>query len=556
MSGGTVIGCLFGTEDNTMDQKSYKILFFTLLALVAVAAVWIIAQPDESSGPSLRFSSSGCDESFDAYDRSNLGITSQSWQDDALLVSARVSINCEERILSGDFELEGDAITLTFAKTDCSDIGLCADCMCAHGLEYAISGLPEGKYSVELRDSQENLIDSGEGKEPGKEPVEEPGGKTPLNGDTPVKPGQDGKPDNGITELALDVCGDSHCGISETHADCPQDCNADNVPYSFFAIHFEINHHDKVNAGYIWQNTLTTVELANQYNVPLTIMFWPGSVKYALASDERIAQVREWQSQGHEIGLHNQDCLSSEKEDFVNHQESDNALYEQLVGDYDLKSGTTCCTALALPSTFRYQGAGRFDGRSSMAIRNTLDSYSGHWVYNLNMKAGYANGTAIKIAQYNTLNKDEIYGFCNHGEGDAGNLGGSVELIEWMTFLYEKDPVGSKRMTLSDIMEKYILPNNLVIDADEIGSSTDSRVQQCLPLARILSKEGSKLAIGIADTGVFNLGRCIQTGTYCELEDGLSQEQLCSISRGDYYAYVPTSCIVRDIGEYLPLDPC
>jgi len=338
------------------------------------------------------------------------------------------------------------------------------------------------------------------------------------------------------------------------------------VPYSFLAVHFEViptctesdpcrgDYTNTVTAENVWQNMVNMVDLANQYNTPLTIMFWPGSAEYALASPERIAQVREWQAQGHEIGIHNQGCFG-DKECTAGsagcHKESDNLLYEQLAGEYTIKSGTTVC-ALNLFPTYKYEGGGRPDGRSAVAIKYAYDLAPEHEIYGLNIKAGYAGGTQIKIAQYNTLNQDEIYGFVNHGEGDAGNLGGTVELKEWLNFLYEKDPEGKKRMTLSDIMEKYVLPNNLVASIEDVCSSADLRTQQCLPLVRIPTKPDSTNCINPYDTGVFNFGRCLHTGTYCELEEGLSEEQLCSISRGDYYTYVPTSCIQKNIDDYEP----
>jgi len=328
------------------------------------------------------------------------------------------------------------------------------------------------------------------------------------------------------------------------------------VPYSFLAVHFEIDPTTK-EAADKWQNMVTMVDLANEHNVPLTIMFWPGSAEYALASSERMAQVRAWQAQGHEIGIHNQGCYNDGecKGSASCHQESDNLLYEQLAGNYTIKSGTTVC-ALNLFPTYQYEGGGRPDGRSAVGINYTYDPAPEHEIYGLNMKAGYAGGTQIKISQYNTLNKDEIYGFANHGEGDAGNIGGTVELKEWLNFLYEKDPEGKKRMTLSDIMEKHILPNQLLVSMKEVCSSTDSRIQQCLSLAIIPTKSGSANCIQPYDTGVFNFGRCLHTGTFCELENDLSEEQLCSISQGDYYTYVPTSCLIKDIDEYEPLGSC
>jgi hypothetical protein len=131
-------------------------------------------------------------------------------------------------------------------------------------------------------------------------------------------------------------------------------------------------------------------------------------------------------------------------------------------------------------------------------------------------------------------------------------LGGTVELKEWLNFLYEKDPEGKKRMTLSNLMENYVLLNNLVASMGDVCSSTDSRIQQCLAPARLSTKPGSINCMTPYDTGMFNFGRCLHTGTYCELENGLSEEQLCSISRGDYYLYVPTTCVIKNIEDYEP----
>ena len=330
--------------------------------------------------------------------------------------------------------------------------------------------------------------------------------------------------------------------------------NESNVPYSFLAVHFEIDPNSK-EAGDKWQNMVNMVDLANQYHTPLTIMFWPGSAEYALTSSERMIQVRKWQAQGHEIGIHNQGCYGTDSttDSAAFHKKSDNLLYEQLAGDYTIKSGTSVCMADIIP-TFKYEGGGRPDGRSALAIK--FDIIPGHEIYGLNIKAGYAGGTQIKIAQYDTLNKDEIYGFVDHGEGDAGDLGGTVELKEWLDFLYEKDPEGKKRMTLSNIMEKYILPNNLVASMEEFCTSTDPQIQQCLSLSRLPTKPGSVNCISPYDTGAFNFGRCLQTGTYCELEEGLSEKQLCSISQGDYYTYVPTSCLVKNIIQYEKVNYC
>ena len=122
---------------------------------------------------------------------------------------------------------------------------------------------------------------------------------------------------------------------------CTQpDFDSSDEPYSFLAVHFEIIPKDS-EATDRWQNMVTMVDLANQYNTPLTIMFWPGSARYALASPERIVQVREWQAQGHEIGLHNQGCYNEGEckgVELFNPEYYDGGIYE--LGDFEPLDGT------------------------------------------------------------------------------------------------------------------------------------------------------------------------------------------------------------------------
>jgi hypothetical protein len=351
------------------------------------------------------------------------------------------------------------------------------------------------------------------------------------------------------------TCGDNHCDINETKSNCSADCTLENTPYTFFAIHFEIDP-TAAEAADKWQNLVTTVNLANEHKIPLTIMFWPGSVDYALASQERIAQVKQWQEEGHEMGLHDQGCYGETSPDYgldkngdplacndsaACREESDTAKYQQLFAPYELKAGTSPCGKY-LPSTYKYEGRGRHDGRNSVAYYLNQD---GKNLLILNMKAGYANGTEIKKAQYNTLRSDEIYSFANHGEGDAGNLGGSVELNEWINFIYDKEPTGEKRMTLSGMMENYVLPNDLDINTANLNQAGSGA---CFVMAQVSTKPGVNGATFLqnGDTGLFNFGRCLRTQTYCGYVP----------SECEGRTYVPISCIVKNISEYQPVEYC
>ncbi len=61
------------------------------------------------------------------------------------------------------------------------------------------------------------------------------------------------------------------------------DVSSHNIPYSFLQIHEET-----------WDGMDQIVELANKYNVPLTITFWPGIVNEISRDSRKIETVHEW----------------------------------------------------------------------------------------------------------------------------------------------------------------------------------------------------------------------------------------------------------------------
>lgn len=70
------------------------------------------------------------------------------------------------------------------------------------------------------------------------------------------------------------------------------------TPETFFTIHCEPND------SHLFQKLVQLVNLANRHQVPLTIEFTPQWVDSILRVSSRLALVRQWQQQGHEIGAH------------------------------------------------------------------------------------------------------------------------------------------------------------------------------------------------------------------------------------------------------------
>ena len=56
--------------------------------------------------------------------------------------------------------------------------------------------------------------------------------------------------------------------------------------------------------GEYWDELVDLVELANQHNLKLNLMFNPQWGTYILEEEERLNLVREWESDGHVLGVH------------------------------------------------------------------------------------------------------------------------------------------------------------------------------------------------------------------------------------------------------------
>jgi len=309
--------------------------------------------------------------------------------------------------------------------------------------------------------------------------------------------------------------------------------------------HFEIDP-DSADAQKKWDDMVGLVDIADQYHTPLTIMFWPGSAEYALSSAERLAEVRDWQMRGHEVGTHDQGCSGIDTcsaGSFECFKPEDAAKYAELAGDYGILSGTSSACEGQLAS-FKYYAGGRFDGRLSYALKYVQEN--GLTVYRTHIKAGYAGGTPLRIQQYVTLRPGEIYGAVNHGEG--ANFGGYEDLIEWLEFLSEKDPVGERRMTLRDLMESYAIPNNLYVTWEQVQNQATPEIATCSAFLGV----GEEIPSWYPETPLFNFGRCLKTGTYCEYN-----ESWCDYGvAGHGNPYSPRGCEEKDVSEFEPFEYC
>jgi len=373
--------------------------------------------------------------------------------------------------------------------------------------------------------------------------------------------------DNCSADCLQEVCGNGKCELYETNAGCPQDCNADNLPYSFVIVHEEGP----------FEGVQEIIDLANQYHVPMTLMFWPGEMERILADPAKVAKVHEWQAQGYEFGIHDQECCETANYDYMNMPPNelrgcllptDRVKYEQLAAPYAIKSGSSVCNKW-LPDTFIYNGDGRPDGRNSISLKyHFFGPDEPSYLYRLTVRGGYnpvsANGIANpcggafnKISQYMTLRPEEIYGIGFHTADYYGYLDSSgnpipsgndkTQLVKLFKFWHDKEPTGVKRKTLAKMMEEYVLPNNLVIDMQGLFSSGGETQQKC---SKLITTMG---AIEGEETNYLNFGRCLHTGTYCGEEGQDSHDYVTThnlLWSGGMYC--PRQCITKSISEFVP----
>ncbi|MBU6998619.1 MAG: hypothetical protein HXS41_01870 [Theionarchaea archaeon] len=101
-----------------------------------------------SQSPHLEFSAGPCDSDIDPYN-TDMGVKNVRWIDDeTLVVTVYVNINCAEEITDGDYQILGDTIILEYTAPECKT---CTFCLCAHKMTYRFQNLEKKEYQFELK---------------------------------------------------------------------------------------------------------------------------------------------------------------------------------------------------------------------------------------------------------------------------------------------------------------------------------------------------------------------------------------------------------------------
>lgn len=257
------------------------------------------------------------------------------------------------------------------------------------------------------------------------------------------------------------------------------------IPYYFIAIHNEPEGKD-----YIVLKQM--VEMANEYNIKVTLMFTAQWVDYILESPQRIADLESWKRQRHEIAAHhhsiyhlNWDGYSDYSKETVEAQKiSQGKTPEKYIGTLkefinhlrkinpEIKSGCVndegdknempdeiiydTCSGFA-----NYGEVGRMimdsipeKGKNEYITVGTWKGIKRKWLTH----HGIEFSSQIKAQEvFNSMTNSEVYGVIVHSM--------SMQLESYsafLKFLHSKDPTGKRSKTVSEIIEQKLLPEKMI----------------------------------------------------------------------------------------------
>jgi len=314
-------------------------------------------------------------------------------------------------------------------------------------------------------------------------------------------------------------CGDGVCGPVEkaNPSVCPQDCKAEqnlnntkevvnpeapeinevfkSAPYYFVAVHNEPAR-GLVNAK-AFGTLESIVKKATENNIKLTIMLTPSWVDYIVNNSAKMAEVKQWQSSGHEIAGHHHDLNHVTwdgysyypKEYALACRETRTTTVEKYLGtlnDYVaklrqvnplIKTGCSSDTEYKnfLPDGIIYDTCSGFanfgepgvmmgDGESPQKGKNeyiTTGNVNGikrKWLSHYAITS--AGNEAQAESLFGSLKEPVVYGVVAHSFATDAE-----QLYKFIEFLHSKDPKGERSKTVSGVIEQNLVPEKNISDA-------------------------------------------------------------------------------------------
>lgn len=289
-------------------------------------------------------------------------------------------------------------------------------------------------------------------------------------------------------------CGDGICDEKELNNPslCPQDCIGQipgDSPYYFIAIHNEPAHESPQGVGENYLIMKEMVDEANKYNIKLTIMLSAQWADYILEND-KLDEVRSWSEQGHEIAAHHHSVRHGSWDGYTDYSEEEareirltmvkepetylgtlddfwNKL--QSLGVGDIKSGCVNEEAdkMVMPDQIVYatcSGYANFgepgivlnDHDPSKAINDyvvvdTVNGIERKWLAHSQVYQSLEESVRV----LDSAESDQVFGLVVHStrKGRQDKI-----LYDFMKMFNSRDSDGKKSMTVSEIIESGVLP--------------------------------------------------------------------------------------------------
>ena len=282
------------------------------------------------------------------------------------------------------------------------------------------------------------------------------------------------------------------------NGECKSEIKPSNIPYYFIAIHNEALPDPLYPELTLEKSYITLKEIitkADSYNIKLTLMFNPQWVDYIESSSSRVKDLQNWKQSGHEIAAHHHSIKHPNWNGYTNTPENEAIIFREKLRDDHISEeylGTMNDFIKKLQEinpSINSGCVGKFIDMPDEIIYDTCSGvgnvgYPGQELLDEDTKKGIneyissfmVNGIERKYlahAQITTrealseakeiiesMDSTEIYGAVAHSikNNPATGKGDATYILEYLDFLHEKDPQGSKSKTISEIIENELLP--------------------------------------------------------------------------------------------------
>lgn len=129
------------------DPMAFRVPLLLVLLLLSAGCAQQAGQPRPGQ-PVLEFSTGACNRDLDPSTAPGAGTLETLWENDTtLLVSGFLKTWCGGAVISGNYTLQGENLTL-FSTV--STPGPVTSCLCTRGIQYRILNIPRRDYRIVL----------------------------------------------------------------------------------------------------------------------------------------------------------------------------------------------------------------------------------------------------------------------------------------------------------------------------------------------------------------------------------------------------------------------